>query len=56
MKKATFGWCTFIAALLCFGAAYLLPQARTPLVYAGIVLLVATSALRPAGRVDKWGS
>jgi hypothetical protein len=56
MRKATLGWFTFIAALLSFGGAYLFPQARNFLVYLGIVLLVATSFLRPPRRVNKWGS
>jgi hypothetical protein len=56
MRKATLGWLTFIAAILSFVAAYLLPQARDFLVYFGITLLVATSFLRPASRGNKWGT
>ncbi len=56
MKKATYGWFTFIAALFCFGAAYLLPQARSPFFYAGIVLIIVTAGLRPGGGGNKWGT
>jgi hypothetical protein len=56
MTRAAFGWVTFIAAILSFGAAYLLPEARNFLVYLGIALLVATSFLRPPSRKNKWGT
>ena len=56
MTKATLGWFTFIAAILSFGGAYLLPQARNFLVYLGIALLVVTSFLRPPSRGNKWGT
>lgn len=59
MKKATkakLGWFTFLAAILSFGAAYLLPQARNALVYVGVFLLIITSGLRPAQGNNKWDS